>query len=58
MSYKSKFLGTEMDEAFNYVLGKLKTLFETTSSDNGKFLIVENGVPSWKNIEEAEEVET
>lgn len=58
MSYKSKFLGTEMDEVFSYVLEKLKTLFETDSSDNGKFLIVENGVPSWKNIEEAEEVAT
>lgn len=58
MSYKSKFLGTEMDEAFTIVLEKLKTLFTTTSADNGKFLSIENGQPSWIVLEEAEEVET
>lgn len=58
MAYKLKNTGSEIDIAIPYVLENLKVLFSTSEADNNKFLIVQNGEPTWVKLDEAEEVET
>lgn len=46
---------TTVDQVVTYDGGRLSKIFNTTQNDNGKFLKVVNGSPTWVTIPNAEE---